>query len=140
MAVVFGTGTPLGTGNETGTGTGLMDVDFTGLAFGNMAGAGALGNEVVKNLALLGIGSMLVADFDTIEVSNLSRSVLFREADLGRRKAEVVAQRLATFASCLAALIRCTQKVHFSITPTPRTVTWGLKASSWTGSRRRSWW
>lgn len=58
-----------------------------------VAGAGALGNEVIKNLALLGVGSMLIADFDTIEVTNLSRSVLFREADLGRRKAEVAAMR-----------------------------------------------
>jgi molybdopterin/thiamine biosynthesis adenylyltransferase len=51
-------------------------------------GAGALGNEVVKNLALLGIGHVVVADMDRIELSNLSRSVLFREADEGRPKAE----------------------------------------------------
>ena len=52
-----------------------------------VAGAGALGNEVIKNLALLGIGSMLIVDFDTIEVSNLSRSVLFRQEDVGHHKA-----------------------------------------------------
>ncbi|MCB0035926.1 MAG: ThiF family adenylyltransferase, partial [Anaerolineales bacterium] len=39
-------------------------------------GAGALGNEVLKNLALMGIGRMVIADFDIIEDSNLSRSVL----------------------------------------------------------------
>ena len=38
-------------------------------------GAGALGNEIVKNLALLGIGRVLIADMDNIEGSNLSRSV-----------------------------------------------------------------
>ena len=54
-------------------------------------GAGALGNEILKNLALLGVGQVFVADFDTIEHSNLSRSILFREADCGRPKSEVAA-------------------------------------------------
>lgn len=61
-----------------------------------VVGAGALGNEVLKNLALMGIGNILIADFDTIEDSNLSRSVLFREGDRGRRKAEVAAERVKT--------------------------------------------
>jgi adenylyltransferase/sulfurtransferase len=58
-------------------------------------GAGALGNEVLKNLALLGVGNILVADFDTIEDSNLSRTVLFRTSDAvdGARKADVAASR-----------------------------------------------
>jgi molybdopterin/thiamine biosynthesis adenylyltransferase/predicted RNA-binding Zn-ribbon protein involved in translation (DUF1610 family) len=56
-----------------------------------VVGAGALGNEVLKNLALMGIGNILIADFDTIEDSNLSRSVLFRESDRGKAKAEVAA-------------------------------------------------
>jgi molybdopterin/thiamine biosynthesis adenylyltransferase/predicted RNA-binding Zn-ribbon protein involved in translation (DUF1610 family) len=59
-----------------------------------VVGAGALGNEVLKNLALMGIGNVLVADFDTIEDANLSRSVLFRTKDRGRRKAEVAAERV----------------------------------------------
>lgn len=57
-----------------------------------VVGAGALGNEVLKNLALMGIGNILIADFDTIEDSNLSRSVLFRESDRGRSKSEVAAE------------------------------------------------
>jgi adenylyltransferase/sulfurtransferase len=56
-------------------------------------GAGALGNEIVKNLALLGVGNVFVADLDAVENSNLSRSVLFREADCGRAKADVAAER-----------------------------------------------
>ena len=55
-------------------------------------GAGALGNEVIKNLALLGIGHVVVVDMDTIEMSNLSRSVLFRETDEGKSKAECAAK------------------------------------------------
>ena len=54
-------------------------------------GAGALGNEVIKNLTLMGIGNILIADFDTIEDSNLSRSVLFRADDRGRRKVDAAA-------------------------------------------------
>jgi molybdopterin/thiamine biosynthesis adenylyltransferase len=56
-------------------------------------GAGALGNEIIKNLALLGIGRVFVADLDRVANSNLSRSVLFREADCGKPKVEVVAER-----------------------------------------------
>ena len=58
-----------------------------------VVGAGALGNEVVKNLALMGVGHILVIDFDNVEMANLSRSVLFREGDDRRSKAEVVAAR-----------------------------------------------
>ncbi len=57
-----------------------------------VAGAGALGNEIVKNLALLGVGHVLIADMDRIENSNLSRSVLYRAADNGLPKADVAAR------------------------------------------------
>ncbi|MCC6299690.1 MAG: ThiF family adenylyltransferase [Anaerolineales bacterium] len=56
-------------------------------------GAGALGNEVIKNLALMGVGNIFIVDFDKIEAANLSRSVLFRETDNNRSKAEVAAAR-----------------------------------------------
>jgi adenylyltransferase/sulfurtransferase len=56
-------------------------------------GAGAIGNELIKNLALLGIGNVFIADLDRIENSNLSRSVLYRAADCGRLKADVAAER-----------------------------------------------
>ena len=58
-----------------------------------VVGAGALGNEVIKNLALMGVGHIFIIDFDNIEAANLSRSVLFRETDNRRSKAEVVAAR-----------------------------------------------
>lgn len=59
-----------------------------------VVGAGALGNEVLKNLALMGVGHIYLLDFDTIELANLSRSVLYRESDTGRPKAEVAAARI----------------------------------------------
>jgi adenylyltransferase/sulfurtransferase len=56
-----------------------------------VVGAGALGNEVLKNLALVGVGRLYIVDFDGVEDANLTRSVLFRQEDCGRSKAEVAA-------------------------------------------------
>ena len=56
-----------------------------------VVGAGALGNEIVKNLALLGVGNVLIADMDRIENSNLSRSILYRETDNGQYKSTAAA-------------------------------------------------
>jgi molybdopterin/thiamine biosynthesis adenylyltransferase len=58
-------------------------------------GAGAVGNEVIKNLALLGVGEIHIFDLDVIEEHNLTRSVLFRDTDIGRSKAQVAAERAA---------------------------------------------
>jgi molybdopterin/thiamine biosynthesis adenylyltransferase len=58
-----------------------------------VVGAGAVGNEVLKNLALLGVGRIDVYDRDVVEEHNLTRSVLFRESDLGRNKVDVAATR-----------------------------------------------
>jgi molybdopterin/thiamine biosynthesis adenylyltransferase len=71
-----------------------------------VVGAGALGNEVLKNLALLGVGRITVVDFDMVEFSNLSRTVLFRAEDVGEPKAEVAARAVqalnpATIATAL---------------------------------------
>jgi molybdopterin/thiamine biosynthesis adenylyltransferase len=60
-----------------------------------VVGAGALGNEVIKNLALVGIRNLVIIDMDAIDSTNLSRSVLFRREDEGEPKA-VVASRSAT--------------------------------------------
>lgn len=59
-----------------------------------IAGVGALGCEISKDLALMGIGKLILCDMDTIETSNLSRQMLFYRGDEGRFKAEVAAERL----------------------------------------------
>lgn len=57
-----------------------------------VVGAGALGNEILKNLALLGFPQVVIVDLDDIETSNLSRSVLFRASDVGSSKADAAAR------------------------------------------------
>ena len=61
-----------------------------------VVGCGALGNEVLKNLALFGVGHIVIVDFDRVEQSNLSRSVLFssQDAAAGRQKAAAAAERI----------------------------------------------
>lgn len=59
-----------------------------------VAGVGALGNEVAKNLALAGLGRLILCDPDTVESSNLSRTVLVSDDDVGRPKAEAAARAL----------------------------------------------
>ncbi len=61
-------------------------------------GTGAVGNETLKNLALLGFGYVFALDFDTVERSNLSRTVLFRREDIGKKKVEVAARRVRELA------------------------------------------
>ena len=56
-------------------------------------GAGATGNEVLKCLALTGFRYVFITDMDHISTSNLSRTVLFNESDVGKRKAVTAADR-----------------------------------------------
>jgi molybdopterin/thiamine biosynthesis adenylyltransferase len=63
-----------------------------------IVGVGALGNEVAQCLALAGIGRLILCDPDTVELSNLSRTPLFRERDIGRPKVDAAARTLADLA------------------------------------------
>ena len=60
-----------------------------------LVGAGAIGCEMLKNWALMGLGTkgaVHLTDMDTIEKSNLNRQFLFRNTDVGHLKSEVAAR------------------------------------------------
>lgn len=59
-----------------------------------VAGIGALGTIIAVDLVLTGIGKVIIIDFDTIELSNLSRQYLYSDDDVGKAKAIVAGKRL----------------------------------------------
>jgi len=63
-----------------------------------VVGAGALGNEILKNAALLGFRKVVIVDLDRIEESNLSRTILYRQMDIGEYKAEAAARAYRSIA------------------------------------------
>ena len=59
-----------------------------------VVGAGGLGSPVSLYLALAGVGTIGVVDFDVVDVSNLQRQILHTDADVGRRKVESAKETL----------------------------------------------
>ena len=59
-----------------------------------LVGAGAIGSYVATILVSSGVGKLIIIDFDTIEISNLNRQLLYRDTDVGKSKSEVAAERL----------------------------------------------
>lgn len=57
-------------------------------------GAGGLGCPVLQYLAAAGVGTIGIVDDDTVDFSNLQRQILFSTADVGRKKAEVAAEKI----------------------------------------------
>lgn len=67
-----------------------------------MCGAGAIGCELLKLLALMGVGcsdkgKVIVSDMDTIEVSNLSRQFLFNSTNVGHFKSDAACESAKQF-------------------------------------------
>lgn len=77
-----------------------------------VVGAGTTGNEVVKNLALLGVGTITIVDNDCVEEVNLSRCVLLRYSDIGKPKAEAVAERARELNPYITVQARNTNVIH----------------------------
>jgi molybdopterin/thiamine biosynthesis adenylyltransferase len=65
-------------------------------------GAGGLGGPALLVLARAGVGRLVLVEDDAVETSNLNRQPLFREADLGARKAAAAAARLRALHPALA--------------------------------------
>ncbi|CAJ2657445.1 SUMO-activating enzyme subunit 2 [Trifolium pratense] len=62
-----------------------------------MVGAGGIGCELLKTLALSGFADIHIIDMDTIEVSNLNRQFLFRQSHVGQSKAKVARDAVLKF-------------------------------------------
>jgi molybdopterin/thiamine biosynthesis adenylyltransferase len=77
---------------------GWLDIDAVSGASVLMVGAGAIGNEVAKNLVLSGFRNVTVVDMDRVVNSNLARCLFFSETDAaeGGLKAEIVANGMMT--------------------------------------------
>lgn len=61
-----------------------------------VVGAGGLGGPALLVLGASSVGRLVIVDDDAVETSNLNRQPLFAEADLGARKADVAARKLAS--------------------------------------------
>jgi related to thiamin biosynthesis protein (thiF) len=60
-----------------------------------ITGCGALGSVVAMYLAGAGVGKITIADFDTIDISNLQRQLFYATSDAGKSKAHTLAKRLS---------------------------------------------
>ncbi len=67
-------------------------------------GVGGLGNSAAQYLAASGIGTLTLADGDTVELSNLQRQILFSENDIGKNKAQVAKDALTHHPSSINTL------------------------------------
>ena len=59
-----------------------------------VAGAGGLGSPVSTYLAVAGVGKIIIADFDSVDLSNLNRQFLHHEKDIGREKVKSAEEKL----------------------------------------------
>ena len=57
-------------------------------------GAGGVKSPILFYLVAAGVGKIRIIDFDSVEMSNLNRQILYSERDVGRNKAEAAAERL----------------------------------------------
>lgn len=62
-----------------------------------IVGAGGLGSPVALYLALAGVGTIGLADFDTVDLSNLQRQILHQNKDIGVRKVESARETLIAY-------------------------------------------
>jgi molybdopterin/thiamine biosynthesis adenylyltransferase len=62
-----------------------------------IVGAGGLGSPIALYLAIAGVGTIGIVDFDTVDLSNLQRQILHQEGDIGRSKVESAKETLLAY-------------------------------------------
>lgn len=62
-----------------------------------LLGVGGLGSHLLYDLAAAGVQDIRIVDFDTIDLSNLNRQIIYNEADIGLPKTEVAQRRIKAF-------------------------------------------
>lgn len=62
-----------------------------------IVGAGGLGSPIAMYLALAGVGTIGLVDFDVVDLSNLQRQILHQNADVGRPKVESAKETLNAY-------------------------------------------
>ena len=60
-------------------------------------GIGGLGTVASLYLANSGIGNIILNDYDSVDITNLPRQILFSSGDLGKNKAEIAKKKLLKF-------------------------------------------
>ena len=70
-------------------------------------GCGGLGTNIAVHLAGAGIGRLLLVDFDTVEERNLNRQFFYTKEDIGRKKCNILAERLCAYAPETEIKSRC---------------------------------
>ncbi|HET7570137.1 MAG TPA: HesA/MoeB/ThiF family protein [Gammaproteobacteria bacterium] len=69
-----------------------------------IVGLGGLGSPAAQYLAAAGVGTLVLNDFDSVDLTNLQRQSLYAEADVGAGKAEAACARLARVNSTIELL------------------------------------
>lgn len=62
-----------------------------------LLGCGGLGSHVLFELAALGVEKITITDFDTIELSNMNRQILYKNSDIGKEKVFTAKERITEF-------------------------------------------
>ena len=70
-----------------------------------IVGLGGIGSPALQYLAAAGIGTLTLIDRDVVDASNLQRQTIYREANVGRRKADLAAEWVSKFDGSLKARV-----------------------------------
>ncbi|HEU5271107.1 MAG TPA: ThiF family adenylyltransferase [Jatrophihabitans sp.] len=62
-----------------------------------LIGLGGIGSHLLPNLAAMGVGHVRAVEADLVDLSNLNRQLLYRDADVGRAKLDLAVERVREF-------------------------------------------